>query len=53
MKFKWVVMQELEETNLATPYRIVDTDERAEEICLQAEKENDGFIFWSCLCEEE
>jgi len=53
MKYKYVIMQELEDTNAATPYKIVATEERAEELCLQAEKENPGFIFWSYLCEEE
>lgn len=53
MKYKWVIMQELEESNTATPYKIVDTEERAEELCLQAEQENPGFIFWAYLCEEE
>lgn len=53
MKYKWIVMQELEEAHTATPYKIVDTEERAEELCLQAEEENPGFIFWTYLCEEE
>lgn len=53
MKYKWIVMQEMEDTNVATPYKIVDTEERAEELCLQAEQENPGFIFWTYLCEEE
>ena len=53
MKYKWIVMQELEESNIAMPYKIVDTEERADELCLQAEQENPGFIFWNCICEEE
>lgn len=53
MKYKWVIMQELEDTNCANPYLIVDSEERAEELCYQLESENPGFIFWSYLCEEE
>ena len=51
--YKWVVMQELEDSNVATPYKIVDSEERAEELCLQLERDNPGFIFWSYVCEEE
>ena len=53
MKYKWVIMQELEDTNCASPYLIVDSEKRAEELCYQLESENPGFIFWSYLCEEE
>ena len=53
MKYKFIIMQELEDTDIAIPYKIVDTEERAEELCLQAEKENPNFIFWPCICEEE
>lgn len=53
MKTKWVIMQELEDTNCANPYLIVDTEERAEELCLKLESENPGFIFWYYMCEEE
>lgn len=53
MKYKWVIMQELEDSDTATPYKIVDTEQRAEEVCLQAEAENPGYIFWPCVCEEE
>ena len=53
MKYKWVIMQELEDTDCASPYLIVDSEERAEELCYQLESENPGFIFWSYLCEEE
>ncbi len=53
MKYKWVIMQELEESNTAVPYKIVSTDERAEELCIQLEAENPGLIFWSFMCEEE
>jgi hypothetical protein len=53
MKYKWVIMQELEESNTAVPYKIVDTEERAEELCLQLEKNHDGFIYWPFMCEEE
>lgn len=53
MKYKWVIMQELEDTNCANPYLIVDTEERAEELCYILESENPGFIFWSYKCEEE
>ena len=51
--YKWVVMQELEDSNVATPYKIVDSEERAEELCYQLERDNPGFIFWSYVCEEE
>ena len=53
MKYKWVVMQELEDSNTATPYKIVDTEERAEQLCYEMEKDNPGFIFWPFMCEEE
>lgn len=53
MKYKWVIMQELEDTNCANPYLIVDSEEHAEELCYQLESENPGFIFWTYLCEEE
>ena len=53
MKYKWIIMQELEDTNIATPYKIVDDEARAEELCIQLEADNPGFIFWSCVCEEE
>lgn len=51
--YKFVIMQELEDTNTASPYKIVDTEKRAEEICLEAENNNPGFIFWYMICEEE
>lgn len=53
MTYKWVIMQELEESNIALPYKIVDTEERAEELCYQLEKNHDGFIYWSFMCEDE
>ena len=53
MKIKWVIMQELEDSNCASPYLIVDTEERAEELCYKLEAENPGFIFWSHICQEE
>lgn len=53
MKYKWVIMQELEDTNCANPYLIVDTEERAEELCYILERDNPGFIFWAYLCAEE
>ena len=53
MKIKWVIMQELEDTNCANPYLIVDTEKRAEELCYELERDNPGFIFWSMICEEE
>lgn len=53
MKIKFVIMQELEDTNCANPYLIVDTEERAEALCHKLESENPGFIFWSFLCQEE
>ena len=53
MKYKWVIMQELEDTNCANPYLIVNSGERAEELCYKLESENPGFIFWYYMCEEE
>ena len=37
MKYKWVIMQELEDTNIAIPYRIVNDEERAEQLCQELE----------------
>lgn len=51
--YKWVIMQELEESNTAIPYLIVSTEERAEQLCYELEAENPGFIFWCYVCEEE
>ena len=53
MKYKCVIMQELEDTNTAIPYKIVNDEERAEQLCKELEATNPGFIFWPCLCEEE
>lgn len=53
MKIKWIIMQELEDTNCANPYLIVDSEKRAEELCYQLESQNPGFIFWTYMCEEE
>ena len=53
MKIKWVIMQELEDTNCVNPYLIVDSEERAEKLCLELESQNPGFIFWAYMCEEE
>ena len=53
MKYKWVIMQELEDTNCANPYLIVDTEKRAEELCYILERDNPEFIFWAYLCAEE
>ena len=53
MKYKCIIMQELEDTNIAIPYRIVNDEERAEQLCQELEAANPGFIFWSCICEEE
>ena len=53
MKYKCIIMQELEDTNTALPYKIVSDEERAEQLCLELEDANPGFIFWSCVCEEE
>lgn len=50
---KWVIMQELEDTNIAIPYKIVKDEDRAYELSDKLMKENPGFIFWPCLCEEE
>ena len=50
---KWVVMQELEDSNTAIPCYIVATEEKAEALCYRLEKQNPGFIFWPCACEEE
>lgn len=53
MKYKWIIMQELEDTNCANPYLIVNSEKRAEELCYQLESQNPGFIFWTYMCEEE
>lgn len=53
MKYKWVIMQELEDSGCANPYLIVNTEKRAEELCYKLESENPGFIFWSYMCKEE
>lgn len=53
MKYKWVIMQELEDTNCANPCLIVDSEERAEKVCLELEEENIGFIYWTYPCMEE
>ena len=53
MKYKWVIMQEPEDTNCANPYLIVDTEKRAEELCYELEHDNPGFIFWPMICKEE
>jgi hypothetical protein len=53
MKYKWVIMQELEDTNCVNPYLIVDSEEHAEKLCLELESQNPGFIFWAYMCEEE
>ena len=50
---KWVIMHELEESNTAIPYKIVKDEDRAYELSDKLAKENPGFIFWPCLCEEE
>lgn len=53
MKTKWIIMQELEDSGCANPYLIVDTEERAEELCYELERDNPGFIFWPMICKEE
>lgn len=53
MKIKWVIMQELEDSGVANPYLIVDTEKRAEELCYELERDNPGFIFWPMICKEE
>lgn len=55
MKYKWIVMQELEDSmnSIPHPYRIVNTEEQAEILCTEAETKNPGYIFWYTICEEE
>ena len=53
MKYKWVIMQELEDSSCANPYLIVKSEERAEKLCYELESQNPGFIFWCYMCEEE
>lgn len=53
MKRRWIVMQELEDTNVAIPYRIVKTLKQAEKMCTKEEKRNPGFIFWVHPCKEK
>lgn len=50
---KCIIMQELEDTNVANPYLIVKSSDRAEELCLELESQNPGFIFWWYPCAEE
>ena len=50
---KWVIMQELEDSNTAIPCKIVKDEDHAYKLSDQLCKENPGFIFWPCLCEEE
>lgn len=50
---KWIIMQELEESNTATPYLIVSDGKRAEELCYKLEKKDEAFIYWCVPCEEE
>ena len=50
---KWVIMQELEDSNTAIPSKIVTDEDYAYELSDKLAKENPGFIFWPCLCEEE
>lgn len=51
--YRFVIMQELEDTDFAIPYLIVDSESKAETYCTQLEKNNPGFIFWYITCEEE
>lgn len=51
--YKYVIMQELEDSNCANPYLIVSDEEKAEKLCLKLEQENPGFIFWPYMCWEE
>jgi hypothetical protein len=51
--YRFVIMQELEDTDFATPYLIVDSESKAEAYCTELEKDNPGFIFWYIACEEE
>lgn len=53
MKYKYVIMQEMEETNTAIPFLIVDDEVRAEILCYEYERDNPGFIFWTAICAEE
>jgi len=50
---KYVIMQELEESNAPNPYIIVNDEERAEELCYKLEAIYPNFIFWYQACEEE
>ena len=52
MQYKCVIMQELEDSNIATPYCIVSDETKAETMCVSLEQENPGFIFWYQVCEE-
>ena len=53
MKTKWVIMQELEDTDMPVPYLIVDSEERAEQLSYELESRNTGYIFYPMVCEEE
>ena len=53
MKYKWVIMCELEDTDVAAPFLIVETEARAEKLCYDLEQANPGYIYYYYICEEE
>ena len=56
MKYKFVIMKELNDSGsiaTATPYLIVDSEERAEEKCFELESHDPNFLYWYMICEEE
>ena len=50
---KWIILQELEDSDMPMPYLIVETEERAEELCYELESQNANYIFYAVPCEEE
>lgn len=56
MKYKFVIMKELNDSGsiaTATPYLIVDSEEKAEERCFELESHDSNFLYWYMICEEE
>lgn len=50
---KYIVMEELEESNVAIPKRILSTEEAALKLCDELENKNENFIYWVYQCEED
>lgn len=50
---KWIIMQELEDSNTPMPYLIMNDEEKANKKAEELEKKLPEFIFWVCACDEE